>query len=82
MIQIRSETRSRLKTAFRNDAGQRHREDGPAVIYYRPDGRVDWEYYYVQDQKHREDGPALTTYRPDGSVEREAYYLHGLRHRN
>jgi hypothetical protein len=34
--------------------GNRHREDGPAII--RPDGTQVW---YLNDKRHREDGPAI-----------------------
>jgi hypothetical protein len=34
--------------------GERHRTDGPAVIF--PDGT---EHWYLNDKLHREDGPAI-----------------------
>ena len=39
---------------WRNENGQFHREDGPAVIY--PNGDKFW---CINDQYHREDGPAI-----------------------
>ena len=44
---------------WRNDKGERHREDGPAVIY--SDGE---QYWYINGNLHREDGPAVIF--PDG----------------
>ena len=37
-----------------NDAGQLHREDGPAIVYM--DGR---QFWYQNGKLHREDGPAV-----------------------
>jgi hypothetical protein len=51
--------------------GQKHRTDGPAVIW--PDGTQAW---WLNDQRHRTDGPALIW--PDGT---QAWYLNGQRHR-
>jgi hypothetical protein len=39
---------------WRNQLGQLHREDGPAVIY--PGGPKNW---YLNGQTHRADGPAV-----------------------
>jgi hypothetical protein len=47
--------------------GQRHRVDGPAVIY--ADGSKRW---YINDQLHRLDGPAII--RVDGS---QYWYING-----
>lgn len=40
---------------YRDSDGNRHREDGPAVIY--PSGT---ELWYHHGELHREDGPAIT----------------------
>ena len=80
MILCQSETRSSSVGRFRNEAGQLHREDGPASIEYRSEGSVLLEYYY-QGQWHREDGPARIRYRSDGRVLFESYYLRGQLHR-
>jgi len=61
--------------------GQRHREDGPAIIWYRREGFIEGGYYYRNGQLHREDGPAEIWYREDGSVEREYYYKNDRPHR-
>jgi len=51
--------------------GNRHREDGPAIIW--ADGTQVW---YINDNRHREDGPAVI--RADGTQE---WYLNGKLHR-
>jgi len=51
-----------------NDAGQRHREDGPALIM--PDGSKAW---YKNGEFHREDGPAVV-WPHNGTV---AWYWNG-----
>ena len=49
--------------------------------YYRPDGSVRLEEYWLDDQLHRTDGPAIICYRPDGSVRLEEYWLDDQLHR-
>ena len=55
--------------------------DGPTVIYYRENGSVEEERWYLNDKFHRADGPAYVYYRNDGSVKRENWYLNGKYHR-
>ena len=59
------------KQIWRNENGNRHREDGPAVIY--PDGS---QFWYINDIRHRENGPAIIC--PDGS---QFWYINGKLHR-
>lgn len=54
---------------FRDEAGELHRLDGPAVIYV--DGSRE---YWVHGKLHREDGPAVTYL---GGTEK--WYWHGKR---
>ncbi len=56
---------------WKNEKGELHREDGPAVIF--PNGRKEW---YINDKLHREDGPAIIY--PDGS---EKWFINGYLHR-
>ena len=58
-----------------------HREDGPAFIEYRHDGRIDMEEWYINNNRHREDGPAFIGCREDGSVWCAYWYWHGMLHR-
>jgi hypothetical protein len=39
---------------YKNDKGELHREDGPAIIW--TDGS---QFWYINGQLHREDGPAV-----------------------
>jgi len=54
-----------------NDAGQVHRDDGPAVI--RKDGTKEW---YQHNLLHRDNGPAVEN--PDGTLE---WFKKNVRHR-
>ena len=54
---------------IRNNHGQLHREDGPAVIY--PNGSYHW---YRNGRRHRDDGPAEVF--PDG---KQFWYQNGFR---
>ena len=51
-------TASQRHTEYRNEMGQRHREDGPALecIVGSPDGQKEW---WVNGIRHRLDGPAV-----------------------
>ena len=57
---------------WRNESGELHREDGPAVETSGGN-----KFWYIHDKLHREDGPAVE--RRDGSCD---WYFKGLRHRN
>jgi antitoxin component YwqK of YwqJK toxin-antitoxin module len=54
-----------------------HREDGPARIYYYPNGSIKHEFYYKNDKKHRDDGPAIIVYNINGNITSKQYYLNG-----
>lgn len=59
------------KIEYRNEAGQLHREDGPAVQFFS--GGAHW---YINGVRHRDDGPSVTY--PDGY---KAWHKNGLIHR-
>jgi hypothetical protein len=59
------------RTEYRNEHGELHREDGPAVEYAKGN-----KYYYINGELDREDGPAVEN--PDGHKE---YYKNGKLHR-
>jgi len=69
------------RLVYYNQQGQRHREDGPAVIWYNKGGSIGNEWYFINDQRHREDGPADISYNNDGSIFIESYYINDLMHR-
>ena len=60
---------------------QLHRENGPAVIYYFKNGKIQVEIYLKNDQLHRENGPAKIRYNIIGNIEEKHYYQNGKRHR-
>ena len=80
------------RTEWRNEKGELHREDGPAIEH--GDGTKSW---YHNNQLHRENGPAIECpngdkfwyqndefHREDGPAIEDAYgykawYLHGKR---
>jgi len=53
-----------------------HRDDGPAVIEYEPNGRPCREEWYRKGRVHREDGPAVVV-RYHGHWEYRAWYRDG-----
>jgi hypothetical protein len=55
---------------YRNEQGQRHREDGPAIEWN--DGS---KYWFINGKYHREDGPAIEY--PNGNKE---WWINGLRY--
>jgi len=60
---------------------KRHREDGPAVVWYNEDGSIDEERYYLDDKLHREGGAAAITYFENGNVSEEIYCINNENHR-
>ena len=58
----------------RNEAGEIHREDGPAIVYAK--GNTEW---YLNGKLHRDGGPAQdwSNLEPGAGV----WYQHGKRHR-
>ena len=56
---------------WKNDKGDFHREDGPAVVYANRT-----TYWYLNNKCHREDGPAILE--ASGT---KYWYLNGERHR-
>ena len=57
--------------------GKFHREDGPAVIHYNKNGKIEQECYYLRDQLHRSNGPAIIDYNEDGSIIEKLYFEWG-----
>jgi hypothetical protein len=58
-------------TEWRNDKGELHRENGPAVEWING-----YKAWYQNGERHREDGPAIEWV--DGS---RAWYRNGERHK-
>jgi hypothetical protein len=59
-----------------NSAGQRHRTDGPAYIWYK-NGAVTLEIWYLNGKKHRLDGPAEISYN-NGAITNQYWYINGV----
>jgi hypothetical protein len=53
---------------YKNESGQLHRTDGPAVEWNNGD-----KWWFINGELHREDGPAIEC--SDGSKE---WYLNGI----
>ncbi len=66
-----------LHKLWKNDAGQPHREGGPAHITYEPDGLIDCEIFYINGYVSRTDGPAIISYYRDGSIYFEEFWIDG-----
>ena len=62
---------------WRNNAGEFHRDSGPAYICYYLNGTIMFELFYVSGVLHREDGPAQISYYPDCSIEWENFNING-----
>jgi hypothetical protein len=60
-----------ITKGYRDENGELHREDGPAIEY--PDGTKSW---YLHGKLHREGGPAAEW--SDGT---KVWYWYGKRHR-
>jgi len=73
--------------------GKIHKDDGPAVIEYDPEGNILLEYWYKNGNKlseywykdgkmHKDDGPAKKMYNAAGALTGEQWYKNGKHHRN
>lgn len=58
-----------------------HRDNGPAKLGYFPDGKLQFEAYYLEGVRCRRDGPAATGYFNTGEIHYVEYWLEGKRHR-
>jgi hypothetical protein len=54
---------------YKNESGQYHREDGPAVEYNNG------KYWYINGLKHRTDGPAIE------NIYYKQWWINGKQHR-
>ena len=59
-----------MKKEYRNDKGQLHRTDGPAIEWNN--GGKSW---HLNGKRHREDGPAIEY--SDGN---KSWYLNGIKY--
>jgi hypothetical protein len=66
-----------FRREWRNISHQCHREDGPAIIYYREDGSIQQEWFYLNGLIHRELGSAVIYYNTYGLIDLENFYLYG-----
>jgi hypothetical protein len=60
------------RRVWKNEAGQIHREDGPAIEY--DNGSKEW---YIRDRLHNENGPAIEYV----SIGGKQWWIHGQFHR-
>jgi hypothetical protein len=63
---------------WKNADGLLHKDDGPAIIIYSPNGTIESESFYISDKLHREDGPSQIYYNSDGSIDAEAFNISGV----
>lgn len=61
--------------------GKKHREDGPAVIYYYSNKKIRTEEWWYHGTPHRSDGPAVIKYSPFEELQAERWAVKGLQHR-
>lgn len=62
---------------WRNNDGQRHRDNAPAHITYNQDGTIWKEEYWQDGEHHRIDDPAIIEYNSDGTIKRQEYWQGG-----
>jgi antitoxin component YwqK of YwqJK toxin-antitoxin module len=61
--------------------GRLHRDDGPALLWFYPDGQIEFQAYFLNGFFHRESGPAEVSYYPTGQVDMERYLINNMLHR-
>ena len=57
------------------DKQQCPQKDGPAIVNYYENGKVEKEIYFLNSKWHREDGPVFIWYDENGNIEEENYFL-------
>jgi hypothetical protein len=70
-----------LSKEWRNNAGELHREDGPARIVYNNLGKIIKKMFYMNGFINREYGPAIIHYYSNHSIKVEYFYLKQHLHR-
>jgi antitoxin component YwqK of YwqJK toxin-antitoxin module len=58
-----------------------HREDGPAYIYFWPNGNKKLEIWYLNGLRTKLDGPAVIEYYDNGNKKEEQWYVSEEQHR-
>jgi hypothetical protein len=61
-----------------NNSGLSHHDDGPADIWYYPDGSMCYEEFRINGVHHNRDGAAVIAYKCDGSISWESYCISGV----
>jgi len=62
-----------------NQQNPRHRDDGPAVIGYYPNGAIRIQEWWVDGERHRDGGAAVLNFSLDGNVTGEEFFVRGRR---
>ena len=70
-----------IRKEFWFDDGLWHREEGPAVIDWQPDGTKSAESWHLKGELHRLGGPAITSWWENSRPRVEIWFKHGTRHR-
>ena len=65
---------------WKNENGQLHNENGPAVIGYNENGNVSYKSWYINGKYHNENGPAVIRYYENGNVECKNWCVNGKYH--
>ena len=58
-----------------------HNENGPARVYYNPDGSIRKQIWFMYGYKHRLDGPAWVERNTDGRIILKKYFIMNKFHR-
>lgn len=68
-----------LRIEYRDENGNLHREDGPALVqYFRlANGIVDFEVWYTNGRRNRLDGPAQLYYTVNREIAHSYFWIDG-----
>ena len=66
---------------WRNEAGKRHRLDGPAWQAWCTNGQLGVECWYVDGRRHRLDGPAHRKWGKNGRVFIKQWYINDVQYK-
>ena len=69
-----------IELIWKNENGEHHNENGPAVIQYDQNGNVSYKEWYVNGEHHNKNGPARIAYYENGNVKYKSWYINGQCH--
>jgi hypothetical protein len=69
-----------MSEEYRNDKGELHNDNGPALYEWYQSGQIKYVKYHVNGRRHNANGPAYREWHRSGQMMYEVYCVNGLWH--